>query len=678
MLKSLLSRSTVSTVMALVLMVAPLSVSAAPEVYMQTSQVQSASAEYVSGEVIVKFRDSEKPFAVLPVPDVDAALAALSQNPSIEYVEPNYVVHALGVPNDPLYQYQWHLDNDEFGGIEIEEAWELSTGLGATVAVIDTGLTTVSDGPDCVVGSYNTIDDTTTVADGSGHGTHVANTVAEATNNGIGAAGVAYDACVMPVKVLGDDGSGSTADVADGIRYAVDNGADIINLSLGSSADSQTMVDAVAHAHSNGVTVIAAMGNDSSASASYPAAYDDFVIAVGATSYDEELASYSNFGSSVDVVAPGGEMYTYRGPFQRENDENKDGYVDGVLQQTVGDAGDSYYFYQGTSMASPHVAGVAALVLAYGNAAGGDGVTSPEEMRTALQSSADDLGATGRDDTFGHGIINAHQALLFSNDAEEPINQVPTASVSTDKTEVLIGEAVQFDGTGSSDPDGDALSYAWDFADGNTATGEMVTHTYSATGTYTASLTVSDGELSDTATVAITVREDSTDTNNPPTASFTTEVLDRTVHFTDTSADDGMISSWSWDFGDGTTSTNQNPSHTYTADGTYTVTLLVTDDEGAIGSTAQDVTVTEPIADPAIALTLSGDKDKGRHVVTVNWSGATTDTVDVYRDDVVIASPSDSGEYTDGTDNRGGATYTYKVCEAGSADVCSAEQTISF
>jgi subtilisin family serine protease len=190
---------------------------------------------------------------------------------------------------------------------------------------------------------------------------------------------------------------GPTIWIADGIYYAADNGAHIINMSLGGSATSTTLEDAVNYAYGKGVTVIAAAGNDDKSTPFYPAAYDN-VIAVGATQYDETKAPYSNYGSWLDIVAPGGNIGV---------DQNNDGYADGVLQQTFGDTPVdwAYWFYQGTSMAAPHASGVAALLLARNPS------LTPTQIRYALESTAKDLGDPGRDNTFGWGLIDARAAL---------------------------------------------------------------------------------------------------------------------------------------------------------------------------------------------------------------------------------------------------------------------------
>lgn len=233
--------------------------------------------------------------------------------------------------------------------------------------------------------------------DGS-HGTHVAGTIIQTTNNNLGVAGVAFNTTIMPIKVLGAGGSGTHQQVADGIHYAVDNGAKIISMSLGGSA-STILENAVAYAYNNGVTVVAACGNSNISTCDYPAAYDSYVIAVGATQYDETKAPYSSFGKSLDIMAPGGNTGV---------DQNNDGFADGVLQQTFSDTPIdwAYWFFQGTSMATPHVAGVAALLLAE------DSALTPDEVRNALESTAEDLGTPGKDSTFGWGLVDAAAALL--------------------------------------------------------------------------------------------------------------------------------------------------------------------------------------------------------------------------------------------------------------------------
>ena len=407
-------------------------------------------APHVPDEILVKFRGSDKPFnkiKVLPG-TVREKIREYLEREDVEYAEPNYYAYALMEPNDQYYSYQWHLDNPEYGGINMENAWDISIGSGVIVAIVDTGIAYENyserkgrrtyryyQAPDLAqtsfVPGYDFVNDDDHPNDDHSHGTHVAGTVAQSTNNNTGVAGVAFNASLMPVKVLNKYGSGTYANVANGIRFAVDHGAHVINLSLGGSTHSDTLKDAVAYAYNNGVVVVAAAGNDSSNVLSYPAAYDEYVIAVGATRYDETLAYYSNYGPSLDLVAPGGDLNV---------DQNEDGYGDGVLQNTFNpktkntkDFG--YWFFQGTSMAAPHVSGVAALLIAHGNA------TTPDEIRSALQETAEDLGEPGWDDIYGYGLVDAYAALNWTAQPPVPEHDVAITNIAAPSS-AIKGESV--------------------------------------------------------------------------------------------------------------------------------------------------------------------------------------------------------------------------------------------
>jgi len=388
----------------------------------------------------------------VPAQAADSVLKALSNNPFVEYAEPNFIASSTSVPNDPFLPYQWNFGADSGGGINLQQAWTQATGTGVTIAVLDTGVAyeNYSDAsgqyfvsPDLAQTrfspGYDFINDDGHANDDQGHGTHVAGTIAQSSNNGIGVAGVAYNATIMPVKVLGGDGSGSYASIASGIRWAADQGADVINLSLGGSNGSTLLRDALAYAYDRGVTIVAAAGNDGVESVSFPAAYDDYVIAVSATRYDKQLASYSNYGDSIDIAAPGGDVTV---------DQNNDGFGDGILQSTFAGAPSEfgYYFYQGTSMAAPHVAGVAGLIVSLG-------VTDPVDVRQILVSTATDLGTQGVDRFFGYGLLDAAAAV----NAATQFNKDPSAQ--NDNVVVLEDEFVVFDVLeNDTDPDGDTLS----------------------------------------------------------------------------------------------------------------------------------------------------------------------------------------------------------------------------
>ncbi|MBW4573515.1 MAG: S8 family peptidase [Tolypothrix carrinoi HA7290-LM1] len=290
---------------------------------------------------------------------------------------------SLTGPNDEYYSKQWNLHN-----INVEGAWLQTKGSGITVAVIDTGISRVRDLKETkFVPGYDFVNDTEEATDDNGHGTHVAGTIAQATNNKYGVAGIAYEAKLMPLKVLSAYGGGTVADIAEAIKFAADKGANVINMSLGGGGESQLMKDAIDYAHRKGVVIIAAAGNEGSNGASYPARYPH-VIGVSALGADGEKAPYSNFGAGVDISAPGG------------SDAGK------ILQETIDPDNNGVGVFmglQGTSMAAPHVAGVAALIEA-------SGIKEPDQVLAVLQESA----RTIKEDAlnyYGAGQLNADAAV---------------------------------------------------------------------------------------------------------------------------------------------------------------------------------------------------------------------------------------------------------------------------
>jgi len=334
-----------------------------------------------------------------------------ASEPTVEYAELDYYARIMFVPDDTFYHYQWHLSNAISGGIGAEAAWDVQTGdPNVIVAVVDTGVAyedfeTFRQAPDLAgtsfVPGYDFVNDDSHPNDDHGHGTHVTGTIAQSTNNSMGVAGVAFGCSIMPVKVLDDQGDGDHFDIADGIYFAVNHGAKVINISLGGGEESITVRDAVAYAYGQGVTVVCAAGNEflEGNAVNYPAAYDRYCIAVGATRYDETRSYYSNTGSYVDVVSPGGDLLV---------DQNRDGYRDGVLQQTfkVNPSDLRYWFFQGTSMAAAHVSGAAALLVS-------NGVTKPDQVRAAIEKTAKDRGTAGWDEEYGWGLINVGAALRY-------------------------------------------------------------------------------------------------------------------------------------------------------------------------------------------------------------------------------------------------------------------------
>ena len=659
----------------------------AQQEFFEKSFSTSVGPKYVPGEIIVKFKPGVsdkaigdwnqgrgcsvlstsksagfKRLKIAKRKTVEEMVEIYKRNPNVEYAEPNYIVHAFWVPNDPYYNYQWHLDNAGYGGINMESAWDITKGdPNVIVAVIDTGVAyedyeefvdnpgrgkdywiTYQQAPDLAdtnfVAGYDFVNDDDHPNDDEGHGTHVAGTIAQSTNNSIGVAGVAFDTSIMPIKVLDSSGSGTYADIADGIYFAADNGAKIINMSLGGTSGSITLENAVAYAYGKWVTIICASGNDGSATTvSYPAAYDAYCIAVGATRYDEAVAYYSNGGPSLDLTAPGGDITV---------DQNEDGFADGVLQQTFGDNPTDwdYWFYQGTSMAAPHVSGVVALLIAHAVAT----TPTPDEIREALQSTAEDKGSPGWDSEYGWGIVDAYAALNYTSEPNiQPVANANGPYTGTEDT------AVTFDGSGSSDPDGDPLTYKWDFGDGSTGAGVSPTHTYIAGGEYTVTLVVNDGKVDSTPD---TTTADIAEVNDSPVADAgpdQTASVGEIVTFDGSGSydiDDGIVA-YHWDFGDKTTGSGVTTTHTYSIAGTYTVTLTVTDNGNL---TATDTTIVKVTEEPTLVMHVASidmelsTRTAGRKrftkalaMVTIfdasdnpvagatvygSWSGATSDT----------------------------------------------------
>ncbi len=391
---------------------------------------------------------------------VSSILQAYRNHPLVLEAGPAQVVQLFAEPDDTNYGFQWHL-HDTAGGIWAEKAWNLapSAGAGVTVAVIDTGAPfesftraaspglpemVFSPAPDLAgtnfVAPWNFVHDDAHPNDDHGHGSHVIGTIRQTTNNAYGVAGVAHGANIMPIKVLDYQGSGQDTDLNDAIVYATDQGADIISMSLGfpgtGAPDGNGVVcgeivglnAAIDYAAANGVVLVAAAGNDGGTTVSCPAANPN-VIAVGATRFDAQVPSYSNRGSELDVVAPGGDPNV---------DQNSDGFSDGVVQETYclpgsfiilqgifsGTAifdGFCDVFMSGTSMATPHVAGIAALLL------GEDSSLSPAQVRCYLESTARDGGVAGWDTTFGWGLVDANAALIALTGVVPP---TPTATAT--------------------------------------------------------------------------------------------------------------------------------------------------------------------------------------------------------------------------------------------------------
>lgn len=612
----------------------------------------------------------------------EAAVRALRNNPRVRSITDD-------VPRYPLSQ------TVPFG-ISMVQADQLTAGVGigqVKVCVIDSGFNQIhEDLQQSFVTGTNNSGTGNWFQDRCGHGTHVAGTIA-ALNNSVGVVGVLPDGNLPMhiVKVFGDSCAWTySSDLINALNTCRSNGANVVSMSLGGGKPIGPWEErAFNDAYTAGVLSIAAAGNAGTTALSYPASYNS-VVSVAAIDSNKVVADFSQKNSQVELAAPGVNVLSTVGYLDantlsvsgaptfsgfhidasgrtngasgalvdggfcaaagawsgrvvlcQRGDVSFKAKVDNVragggvaaviynnvsggflgtcddgtgtscilpaisLSQEDGIAAlgsvgasstvvsqitydvSSYEEWNGTSMATPHVSGVAALVWSHNS------TWTNAQIRQALQQTGEDLGPAGRDTAYGFGLVRAKAALCYLAPAHSAC-------------------------TGGPAP------------------------------------------------------------NNPPTANFTFTSSALTVTFTDASTDsDGSILSRQWNFGDGNTSTTQDPVHTYAAAGTYTVTLTVTDDDGATGTTSQSVTVSSSAPPPGFTLGATGYKLKGLQKADLTWTGTAAASVDVFRNDTKVATVGNTGAYTDNINNRGGGSYTYRVCEAGTSS-CSNSVTISF
>lgn len=448
-------------------------------------------------------------------PSAEKLMTEFARNPDVALIEPDARMQIALAPNDTRYQDQWHYF-ESTAGMNLPEAWDISTGSGVVVAVIDTGITTHSDLSGQTVAGYDFISDSTAARDGNGrdsnpadqgdwygssdcgdgrsansswHGTHVAGTIAATTNNSKGVAGVAFNAKIQPVRVLGRCG-GSLADISDAVIWASggsvqgvpanETPAKVINLSLGGSGScSSTYQSAFNAARQRGTVSIIAAGNSNTNVSGFQPANCSGVVAVAASDREGNRASYSNYGNGIDVTAPGGETAV-----------SGNGVLSTLNSGTTTPGSESYAYYQGTSMATPHVAGLAALILAKAN-------KTPDEIETLLKNNVRALPGSCSGGC-GAGLVDAKKTLLALGGGG---NVAPTANFTYSSNDLTVSFT-----DSSSDSDGSIASREWDFGDGTSSTQTSPSKTYSAAGTYTVKLKVTDnGGLDNTKTVSVTV-----------------------------------------------------------------------------------------------------------------------------------------------------------------------------
>jgi subtilisin family serine protease len=486
-----------------------------------------------------------------------ASAEALAHNPLVAYVEQDQVVTAIATETMDSNGDPWGLDRiDAASGLSGSYTYTL-TGQGVVAYIIDTGIRTTHSefAGGRATSGYSAINDGNGTNDCNGHGTHVSGTVGGSTY------GVAKAVHLVAVRVLDCSGSGSTSGVVAGIDWVTAHHAGapaVANMSLGGGA-STSLDNAVRNSIASGVSYAIAAGNGNFVgiaqdACNYSPARVAEAMTIGATTKTDAKTSWSNYGSCVDWFAPG-------------NGIKSAWATSDIATNTI----------SGTSMATPHTTGVAALFLQANPSA------TPQQVRDGLFAAAT------------KGVVT---------------------SSKTANNHLLYTPPAGFGG--------------------------------------------------------------STTTNQPPTADFTYSCSDLACSFTDASTDsDGSVTGWSWSFGDGVTSSQQNPTHSYAAGGTYTVSLTVTDNAGATSTApTHQVTVTAPVSSGA-TLSVTGSKVKGTWTATLTWSGfdGGVTLVDVYRNGIVIkAGQNNNGSTTD--TGKGGGTFTYRVCAA-SSNTCTNDFTIT-
>lgn len=472
-----------------------------------------------------------------------AAIEGLRRNPNIAIIEADQEVSISATQTNAT----WGLDRIDQRDLPLNGTYVYNAdGSGVRSYIVDTGIRNAHvDFGGRAAGGFTAINDGRGTDDCNGHGTHVAGTVGGTTW------GVAKNTSLIAVRVLNCQGSGTTSGVIAGVDWVTANHVKpaVANMSLGGSASS-TLDNAVANAVAAGVTFVVAAGNSNANACNYSPARAASAITVGATTTSDARASYSNFGSCLDIFAPGSGITS---AWSTSN----------TATNTI----------SGTSMASPHVAGAAALYLQ------GNPDASPATVTSALTSNS----TTGKVTSAGTGSPNRLLYTGFIGGGGGGGNLPPTASFTFSCT----GLTCSFDGTGSRDPDGSISSYAWDFGDGSTGSGAT-------------------------------------------------------------------------------------PSRTYASAGTRTVTLTVTDNGGATGATSQSVTTTAPGGSISLSVTMT--KRRGVNFANLSWSGATS-SADVFRNNAKIATVAGTS-YVDNL-GKGSGTRTYKVCNAGTA-TCSPDVTVSY
>jgi serine protease len=606
--------------------------------------VSAAPAEIVPGQIIVRFRPGAARSEIaqqhrarkkgdmllerteileVPVGEEAAIAAQLSRNPNVEFAETDEIMRvgpcetslSCDLPNGDLALWKWDLHNPgtmdmtlqgwgivTTGKVDADIDWaETYDHLGenfagsAVIAILDTGIRTSHPAfAGKIVGGRRFLSDTltagkTNVTDDQGHGSHVAGIAASRGDVRIPGVGYGNNIKLLIGKVCNSAGSCPSSSTADAIVWAANNGANVINMSLGSfggnpdGTGSAAQQAAMQYALSKESLPVCATGNDDNkpngytGGIGYPARFPE-CMAVGATNWSDAKASYSNYGAQIEISAPGG-------------DSNPAGNAASFILAPL-HSSNSYTWKSGTSMATPQVAGVAALLYA-------TGMTRASDVRARMIQTADDLEAAGWDNRTGAGRVNAYRAVTGKNPNAAPV-AAPGSGYAGNK-----GVAVQFDGSASNDPNGKPVTFAWNFGDpgsgaANSSTLASPAHTYLRAGTYTVTLTVTDaaGLASTTTTTAVIA-------NIAPNVSAIAgaTLLPGERYTAAGSFADADPDTWTAtvDYGDGAgprglalSGKSFSLSHVYTAAGSHTVLVTVADDDGGAGTSSASVTVLTP------------------------------------------------------------------------------------
>lgn len=601
------------------------------------------AAEFVPGQIIVRFQPGANRAEIaqehrarkkedmllertevleVPVGEEVATAERMRKNPNVEFAEPDYIMKigpcettvACTLPDGSFFHYKWDLNNTgtindqalgfglvNTGKPDADIDWaETYDYLGpafsgsAVIAILDTGIrSTHVDFTGKILKGQRFLNDgqpITNFVDDHGHGSHVAGIAAALGTSPV--PGVAYGANIklLIAKVCNSAGSCPSSATANAIVWAADNGANVINMSLGSfggapdGSGSAAQQAALQYAASKNVLPVCATGNDANTAGNgytggvgYPARFPE-CMAVAATTWSDTRAAYSNFGAQVAVSAPGGDSNPTGSPFS-------------LVLSASNTSNTGFVWRAGTSMATPEVAGLAALLWA-------TGIHDAAQIRQRIIDTVDDLGAPGWDPFFGAGRINAYRAVT----GQSP-NAPPVANAGGTYTGSK-GVPVQFNGSGSSDPNGKAITYAWNFGDptsaSNTSTLANPTHTYLRAGTYTVTLKVTDASNRSTTTTTQAVIPNV----NPAVSALPgATILKGEGYAAAGSFSDPDPDAWTAtvDYGDGggaqplgLSGNAFSIAHTYAAAGSFTVTVTVSDNDGGAGSSSATVQVLTP------------------------------------------------------------------------------------